>query len=141
MSNFPLKNYRFVATCGEVKMGFTEVTGLDLIDKTIQNTEGFSRESSAQKHICKKQLNNITLKRGIINGEHAFINWLKGNKIEDRRDLSISLLNENHEPVMTWKIQNSFPLRFTNPILQANGNEVAIEELVLAYEAITLEKG
>jgi phage tail-like protein len=48
-------------------------------------------------------------------------------------------LNENYEPVMTWKVRNAWPVKLDGPALKANGSEVAIETLELAHEGITIE--
>jgi len=84
--------------------------------------------------------NNITLKRGLMEGDTEFIDWI--NTIEmnavERRDITIQLLNERHEPVCTWGVKNAFPVRYSGPRLQANANTIAIEELELAHEGLSL---
>ena len=80
--------------------------------------------------------------------DNEFFDWLntiKLNKVgdnnSDRRDLVISLLNENHEPVMTWKAVNAFPVKVEGPGLKATGNEVAVESIEVAHEGLTIENG
>jgi phage tail-like protein len=56
-----------------------------------------------------QKFSNITMKRGTFKGDNDFYNWWNTvalNTIE-RRDLTISLLNETHEPVVVWKIKTS----------------------------------
>jgi phage tail-like protein len=60
------------------------------------------------------------------------------NTIE-RRDITISLLNESHEPVVIWKVKNAWPSKVTSTDLNASGNETAIETMVLAHEGLTME--
>jgi phage tail-like protein len=43
-----------------------------------------------------------------------------------------------HEPAVTWKVLNSFPVRYSGPILNAKSGEVAMEELELAHEGIEI---
>ena len=88
--------------------------------------------------------NNITLKRGIAARDSEFFNWLtktKLNKQPDRRDIIIQLLNEEHEPVMTWKAVNACPVKIEGPGLNATGNKVAIESIEIAHEKLTIENG
>lgn len=83
---------------------------------------------------------NITLKRGTVAGDKEFYAWIKTvnlNTIE-RRDLTISLLNENHEPVISWKVMNAFPIKVQASDLKADGNEVAIETIELAHEGLDI---
>jgi len=42
-------------------------------------------------------------------------NTVQLNTIE-RRDITISLLNEEHEPVVTWKVKNAWPTKYNPPI-------------------------
>ena len=63
---------------------------------------------------------------------------MKLNTVE-RRDLVVSLLNEEHEPVMIWKVHNAFPVKVEGPQLKASGNEVAIESIELAHEGLEVQ--
>jgi phage tail-like protein len=65
-------------------------------------------------------------------------NSISLNTIE-RRDLVISLLNENHEPVVVWKVKNAFPVKVQSTDLKADGNEVAIETVEIAHEGLTIQ--
>ncbi len=51
------------------------------------------------------------------------------------------MLDEAHnDAVMTWRLSNARPMRYTAPSLNAkSGTEVAIEELVLSVEAMVIE--
>jgi phage tail-like protein len=88
-----------------------------------------------------QKYSNVTLKRGVVKSDNDFFKWLstiKMNTIE-RRDLVINLLNEEHEPVMVWKIHNAFPVKIEGPSLKATGNEVAIESIELAHEGLEVQ--
>jgi phage tail-like protein len=74
--------------------------------------------------------------------DNDFFNWWKTTRTlgtPERRDITISLLNENHTPVFVWKIKNAFPTKVQATDLKADGNEVAIETLELAHEGIEME--
>ena len=86
---------------------------------------------------------NIVLKRGIIAADNEFATWLstvRMNKVE-RRDLVISLLNEEHDPVMVWEVHHAFPVKVEGPAFKSTGNEVAIESIELANEGIQRKTG
>jgi phage tail-like protein len=83
----------------------------------------------------------VTLKRGVFASDNEYFNWwntVKLNKIE-RRDLTVSLLNEEHEPVMVWSIKQAWPTKVQSTDLKADGNEVAIETVELAHEGLTIK--
>jgi phage tail-like protein len=88
-----------------------------------------------------RKFSNITLKRGVVKGDNEFAGWLATVKLNtvERRDLVVSLLNEEHSPVMTWKVHNAFPVKVEGPQLKANGNEVAIESIELAHEGLEVQ--
>jgi phage tail-like protein len=51
------------------------------------------------------------------------------------------LLNEAHKPVMTWEIQQAWPVKVEGPSLNAKGNEVAIETVEFAHEGMLVKNG
>lgn len=141
MNQYPLPIFHFQVNWGGARIGFSEVAGLDMQVEVIEYREGSSPVYSKQKMPGIQKYSNITLKRGIFQGDNDFFNWLKTvslNTIE-RRDLTISLMNENHEPVMTWKVRNAWPVKVQSSDLKADANEVAIESIELAHEGLTIE--
>lgn len=138
---YPLPVFHFVVQWGGIRIGFSEVSGLTQEVQAIEYRDGAFPEYSSIKMPGLKKYSNITLKRGIVAADNEFFDWLntiKLNKVE-RRDLVVSLLNEEHEPVMNWKIQNAFPVKVEGPGLKATGNEVAIESIELAHEGLKVQ--
>lgn len=126
---------------GGTKISFTEVSGLDFETEVIEYRDGASPEYHKLKMPGMQKFSNITLKRGTFAGDNEYYQWwntVKLNTIE-RRDLTISLLNENHEPVVVWKIKNAWPVKVQSTDLKADGNEVAIESMELVHEGLTVE--
>lgn len=143
MANYPVPVFHFQVEWGGTNLGFSEVSGLTIENQAIEYRDGLSPEYSVIKMPGMPKYSNITLKRGIVPADNEFYAWLNTaalNKIE-RRDLVISLLNEEHAPVMTWKVKNAFPVKVEGPGLKATGNEVAIESIELAHEGLTIENG
>lgn len=141
MANYPLPKFHFRVDWGGSKIGFTEVTGLNLETEVIEYRDGSSMEYSKIKMPGLRKYGNITLKRGVFASDNEFYAWFNTvnlNQIE-RRGVTISLLNENHEPVVTWKIKNAFPVKIQSPDLKSDANEVAIETLEIAHEGLTIE--
>ena len=121
-------------------MGFSEVTGLDIQVEAIEYREGSSPDYSKIKMPGMHKFSNITLKRGTFESDVEYYAWIRTvnlNKVE-RRDVTISLLNEKHEPVITWRVHNAFPVKVQASDLKADGNEVAIETLELAHEGLDI---
>ena len=141
MATYPLVKFHFQVEWGGTKIGFTEVSGLDVESEVVEYREGSSPEYSKIKMPGMQKYSNITLKRGTFKSDNEYFKWwntVKLNTIE-RRDVTISLLNENHEPVVTWKIKNAWPNKIQSTDLKADGNEVAIESMELVHEGLTIQ--
>lgn len=138
---YPMTVFHFLVDWGGTQLGFSEVTGLNIEVQPIEYRDGLSPEYSMIKMPGIKKYGNITLKRGVFKGDNEFFNWyneIKLNKPE-RRDITISLLDEEHNPVMVWKVIRAWPTKITSPDLKASGNEVAIEQIEIAHEGVRVE--
>jgi phage tail-like protein len=143
MAEYPLPVFHFQVQWRGNNFGFAEVSGLNMETQIIEYRDGLSPEYSSRKMPGIPKFGNITLKRGIVPADNDFYNWINTtqlNKVE-RSDLIISLLNESHEPVMTWKAKNTFPVKVEGPGLKATGNEVAVESIEIAHEGLVIENG
>ncbi|CAA0120012.1 Uncharacterised protein [BD1-7 clade bacterium] len=139
----PLPVFHFQVEWGGTNLGFTEVSGLTIENQAIEYRDGLSPEYSVRKIPGMPKYSNITLKRGVVPADNEFFAWLNTNNLNktERRDLVISLLNEEHAPTMTWKVKNAFPVKVEGPGLKSTGNEIAIETIELAHEGLTIENG
>jgi phage tail-like protein len=141
MANYPLPKFHYQVEWGGSRIGFTEVTGLTVETEVIEYREGANREYSKLKMPGMQKFGNITLKRGTFQGDNQYFEWwntVSLNTIE-RRDVTISLLNEKHEPVMVWKVKNAWPVKVQSADLKSDANEVAIESIELAHEGLSME--
>jgi phage tail-like protein len=135
----PYKNYNFrVEIDGITVAGFSECTGLSSEVDIIEYREG--GDDIVRKLPGLKKFGNITLKRGMTDSRELY-NWhrnlLQGQL--DRRDGVIILLDEAKAPVARWKFFSAFPQKYEGPRLNAKGNEVVIETLVICCERMELE--
>jgi phage tail-like protein len=140
MATYPLPKFHFLVTWVCERIGFSDVTGLDIQVEAIEYREGSRPEYSKIKMPGMLKYSNITLKRGSINGDSDFYKWINTTSLNtaERRDIIISLLNETHAPVMTWKAKNALAIKVQARDLKSDGNEVAIETLELAHEGLNI---
>lgn len=141
MADYPLVKFHFQVDWGGTKIGFTEVSGLDVETEVVEYRVGSSPEYSKTKMPGMQKFSNITLKRGTFKSDNDYFKWwntVKLNTIE-RRDVTISLLNEEHSPVVTWKVKNAWPTKIQSTDLKADGNEVAIESMEIVHEGLTIQ--
>jgi phage tail-like protein len=143
MANYPLPKFHFRVEWGGAKIGFSEVSGLSVETDVVEYRDGSSPEFHKIKMPGMQKFGNITMKRGIFQGDNDFYKWWNTvalNTIE-RRDVTISLLNENHEPVVVWKIKNAWPSKVQSTDLKSDDNGVAIETIELAHEGLVMQNG
>jgi len=140
MATYPIPKFHFQVQWGGERIGFTEVTGLDMQVEAIEYREGSSPEYSKIKMPGMHKFSNLTLKRGTIAGDSDFYKWVNEISLTKitRRDIVISLLNETHTPVMTWRAKQAFPVKLQASDMKSDGNEVAIETIELAHEGLNL---
>jgi len=122
--------------------GFQEVSGIGMEVTVSEYRNGNSGENSVIKITGLNKSTDVTLKRGVI-GTVTLYRWLdeirNGNQ-KAYRDISIQLQSEDHsKTVMTWRLRRARIIKFTSGPLNAKGTDVAMEEMVLAYERLTIE--
>src|SRR6187200_3293013 len=130
-AQYPLPVFSFTVTWGGTRIGFSEVSGLTQENQAIEYRDGSFFEYSSIKMPGLRKFSNVTLKRGIVKADNELFIWLSTTKLitVERRNLIISLLDQEHNPVMTWKIANAWPVKLEGPALKASANEVAIESV------------
>ena len=140
MNRNALLNCHFQVEWGGTNLGFMEVSGLEINYDVVEDREGSSPEYSSQKMPGRPHYSNIVLKRGITAGDNEFYKWINTIKLNtaERRDITISLLDEEHKPVIVWKVKNAFPVKLTGPLLNASASEIALETIELAHEGLTI---
>jgi phage tail-like protein len=141
MSQYPRPGYHFTVECGGARISVSEVTGLDIELAVIEHRDGSDPTGTARKLPGVRKFANVVLKRGLVVDSNEFFEWFNAVQMNnpERRDLVINLLDEQHQPVVSWRIRNAFPCKYSGPHLKADGNEVAIETLELAHEGLAIE--
>ena len=140
---YPLPRFHFQVDWGGAKISFTEVTGLVMEREKIEYRHSDSKDFNRISMPGLIKNNNITLKRGKFERDFDFNTWLDAvanERVEGRRDVTIRLLNEKHEPVAAWTATRGFPIKVTAPDLKSDANEAAIESIEIAHEGLKLMK-
>ena len=142
MKNSPLVNFHFIVEWGGTKIGFSEVSGLIVEQEVLEYREGASPEYTTIKVPGMKKYSNIILKRGSFQEDNEFYDWFNTVQLSsvERRDINISLLNENHEPIITWKIANAWPVSLKYSDLNSEKSEILIESLEIAHEGFRVQR-
>ncbi len=121
--------------------GFSEVSGLGSEVNYSEYRAGNDPVSTARKMPNTYKQEDVVLKRGVI-GSVDLWQWLnRARQGEiDRRTVTISLLDEARNPVLTYVLRFAQPKKWVGPTLAGKGGgEVAMEELHLVHEGIDVE--
>lgn len=137
----PYANYNFVVDLGQGEdAGFSEADLPEGRIEVIEYREGNDKVSSSRKLPGRVDYPNVVLKRGLAGGMEIF-DWWKSVRdgSPDRRNVAITLLDEQRTPVQRWRLRNAWPAKLDFSPLNALGNEVVIETLELAHEGFETE--
>jgi len=115
----------FLVLIGPRELGFSEVGRLSSeTDARLPSQERVHRfETVVLRRALTRSSELYDWRRNIVSGQ------------DDRRPVTIRLLDAAGRGVVnSWRLEGAWPCRWSGPSLNALGNDVAIEELELAYD-------
>jgi phage tail-like protein len=122
--------------------GFQEISGLGMEVTVAEYRNGNSKENNVIKITGLNKCTDVTMKRGVI-GSLNLYQWLDQIRNGDQaalRTVTVQLQSEDHASVVqTWKLLRARIIKHTSGPFNALGTDVAMEEMVLAYERLEIE--
>jgi phage tail-like protein len=143
----PYVQFNFLVDLGDgnaesPQAGFQEISGIGMEVTVSEYRLGNSKENSVIKVTGMNKSTDVTMKRGVI-GSLNLYQWLDQIRNGDQsalRTVTITLKNEDHTAdVQVWKLLRARIIKHTSGPLNAKGTDVAMEELVLAYERLEMQ--
>lgn len=120
---------------------FQEVSGLSVEIGTEELSEGGVNNYS-HRIPGKVKFGNLVLKRGMVI-DSKLADWISKaveNYEFEPLTLAISLLNQKHQPLMTWHFYRAWPVKWTTSDFKAMDNSIVVETVELAYQRFTRRK-
>jgi phage tail-like protein len=134
----PFRNFNFLVELeGIAQASFTECTGLGSTTEVIENREG-GDNVTVRKLPGKTTYTDITLKWGVTSSTELY-EWRQQiiDGLVIRMNISVVLFDlPNSTEVARWNVFRAWPTRYEGPSLNAKGNDIAIDTLVLAHEGL-----
>ena len=143
----PYVQFNFLVDLGDgttegVQAGFQEVSGIGMEVTVAEYRNGNEKENAVRKITGLNKSTDVTMKRGVI-GSLNLYQWLDQIRNGDQsalRTVLVHMQNEDHSAtVQTWKLLRARIIKHTSGPMNAKGTDVAMEELVLAYERLEME--
>ena len=125
----------------ELLGGFAEVSGIGTEITVAEYRNGNDKENHVRKLGGVHKVNDVTLKRGILDSKLLF-DWIAQARTKGpaaQKSVTITLLDESQAPVQAWVLRGVIPMKYTGPTLAGKGGgDVAMEEIVLSAEGMEL---
>ncbi len=126
---------------GEAIAGVRRVRGLGQLTELVSVRDGGDPNAS-RVVVGPTKFEPVTIARGIT-CDDAFEKWAQamrqGAGGAPRKDVRIELHDGERRLTVAWVLKRALPVKFEAPDLNAASNDVAIEELTLAYEGLELD--
>ncbi len=143
----PYVQFNFLVNLGDgvtdgPQAGFQEISGIGMEVTVAEYRNGNEKENSVRKVTGMNKSTDVTLKRGVIGSLnlYAWLNEIRNGNQAALRTITVQLMAEDHTaPVMTWTLLRARIIKYTCGPLNAKGTDVAMEEMVLAYERLEME--
>ena len=139
----PFATFKFHVEIGDIKeAAFSECSGLEIATDVFEYQEGGLNEFT-HKLPVRTKLSNVTLKRGFSVSNELY-NWylemeqdlLQGKRIT-RKQVTITLYSAaNQEELMSWTLNDAFPVKWAGPAFKVGEASAAIETLEFAHHGI-----
>jgi len=126
--------------------GFAECTGLE-VEMDVQELLEGGRNDGVIRRVGRGKYQNLVLKRGMLFARGGAVNqelwqWLQdviaGVRPVTRYDGIVEVLDVGDDVVARWSFRRGLPAKISGPQLNARTGEIAIEELHIAHEGLTL---
>jgi len=135
-----LASFKFVVRIENLELGFSEVSGLSTATTIAGRLSGLEAVR-AGKTLSEAKSTALTLKRGYTPNARNLWYWRKSvvDGAPQRKGGTITMVDDRRQPVVVWTFSGAWPSKWTGPELNAKSTDVAIEEMEITAEGITLQ--
>lgn len=140
-SEDPLLGFNFMLELeGAIAGYFTECSGIgsehEITEHKVVDKQG---HEIVRKIPGRVKFQDVTLKRGITSDMEIW-DWrqkvVDGDMNGARKNITISMLDRNYNPVALWNFFNAWPSKVTGPSLKSDDNSFGVEEVSIVHEGM-----
>jgi phage tail-like protein len=126
---------------GDNDSRFSEVSGLAVELGTEEIAEG-GENRFVQKYPTRAKYPDLVLKRGLL-ADSKVVDWARAcieDYVIEPKSIDVKLLNEAHEPLVTWHVANAYPIKWSVSDFNAINNAIVVETMQLFYQFFTVDR-
>lgn len=144
--NYPPVGFHFTVdfddevTEQENENSFQSVSGLNVEMETESYVEGGENRFEHTLPL-RSSYSNVVLQRGLLK-DSELIEWCRDtfeNMKVKPANLLISLLDKEHNPLVTWKLKHAWPVKWEVSDFDAGESALVVESIELSYQYFTVE--
>jgi len=131
-------SFRFVVDIGGApQAAFTECS-VPVVEWEMEELKEGGLNTYTHQLPGRRKGARITLKNGV--GNKPLFEWYAKTMSEqfERKKVTISLLNAQMQPVISWDLQDALPIKWTGPQLKTSDNSIAIQTLELVCGEVSV---
>ncbi|MEM9008279.1 MAG: phage tail protein [Cyanobacteria bacterium P01_F01_bin.86] len=139
-ANYVTNNRFYVEMESTITANFSECGGLG-VTLSYEAIEEGGVNDQQRILIGAPKFSEVILKRGVTDNL-TFWQWIQSilqSQTNQRRNLNILTFNQAGETMQCWTLIGATPISWKAPMMQADGEAAAIEELHIAYEGLKVE--
>jgi phage tail-like protein len=148
----PLVPFRFHVRFSQTSQGAQQGNEVDICSGAFAECSGLEAtmepkviRAGGMNHVPSQRVGQVSfstvvLKRGMTSTRHLWkwFQMVSSGAYATRMDVEIDVQNAAGETVLTWGLSQCMPVKFKAADLSAKGTEVAVEELHLVHEGLSL---
>lgn len=139
---YPPVGFRFKVSIDgstDTDASFAEVSGISAELKVEDVIDGGENRFSYRLP-TQISYNPLLLKRGVAGLNSPLVSWVNdtfsfGLAVPLKlKDIVVSLLNDSNEPLLSWRFEGAYPIKYDVSGLKSDSNQIAIESIELSYK-------
>jgi phage tail-like protein len=142
----PYVQFNFLVNLGDgntegAQAGFQEISTIGMEVTVAEYRNGNERENSVRKINGLNKSQDVTLNRGVIGSLNLYewLNEIRNGNQNAIRTVTIQLQTEDHTAIVQeWRLLRARIIKYNCGPMNAKGTDVAMEEMVLAYERLEM---
>jgi phage tail-like protein len=126
--------FYFLLLFDEMQIPFQEASGIESEIDPVEYRSGDNKYFNKINLPKTGNKSSVTLKRGLTANSSSLTNWFNTEGTPIRKTVNINLCDGSGNVVMSWKLQNAFPVQLLTADLRSDSGQVVVDVFELAHD-------